>query len=326
MNAKTLCIIVPVYNEAEGLSDLLDRLHSAADSIASQFTLNIEFIFIDDGSGDGSFALLKAHDFGSRPVRLLRFSRNFGKEAALSAGIDAAEGADAAILMDADLQHPPEMIADFVRIWQEEDADSVYAYKASRLASEGPVKAALSRAFFWVINRDQRYKIPPGAGGFRLVNRRFMAALRSLPESDRFMKGLYGWVGFNQVGLPLQPPPRMRGTSYYNPLQLLLMSLGAMTSFSTTPLRLMALAGIVVAGLSAAYGLYVLSEYFFFPGVPVGLTSILALTAFFGGIQLMFLGLLGEYIGKSVLEAKKRPIYILAEDIRRKESDDADRG
>ncbi len=141
---------------------------------------------------------MKAHDFGSRPVRLLRFSRNFGKEAALSAGIDAAEGADAAILMDADLQHPPEMIADFVRIWQEEDADSVYAYKASRLASEGPVKAALSRAFFWVINRDQRYKIPPGAGGFRLVNRRFMAALRSLPESDRFMKGLYGWVGFNQ--------------------------------------------------------------------------------------------------------------------------------
>lgn len=325
MSAKTLCIIIPVYNEAEGLPVLLNRLDFIADNIASEFGLAIEFIFIDDGSSDDSFALLKAYDFGSRPARLLRFSRNFGKEAALSAGIDAAKNADAAILMDADLQHPPEMITEFVRIWQTEGVDSVYAYKADRRASEGPLKAVLSKIFFWVINRDLRYKIPPGAGDFRLINKPFMNALCSLPESDRFMKGLYGWVGFRQTGIPLDPPPRVWGASSYNPFRLALMSLGAITSFSTTPLRLMALAGTIIAMISVIYGGYIVAQHFLSPAVPVGVASVLVLITFFGGLQLMFLGLLGEYIGKSVLEAKKRPIYILAEDIRSKENDDADR-
>jgi len=326
MTTKTLCIIIPVYNEAEGLPDLLDRLGAIADSLADEFALIVDYIVIDDGSRDGSFALLKEYDFGARATRLLRFSRNFGKEAALSAGIDAAQYSDAAVLMDADLQHPPEMIADFVRIWLTEDIDSVYAYKPSRLRSEGPMKAALSKLFFWVINHDLRYDIPPGAGDFRLVNQRFMNALRSLPESDRFMKGLYGWVGFRQTGLPLEPPPRLRGKSNYNPLQLLLVTLDAITSFTTMPLRLMALSGVVIAAVSAAYGIYIVIQYFFFPAVPTGIVSVLALIAFFGGVQMMFLGLLGEYVGKSVLEAKKRPIYILSDDISRKENTIADRG
>lgn len=326
MSAKNLCIIVPVYNEAAGLPELLERLGSIADGIAAEFALAIEFIFIDDGSSDDSFALLKAHDFGPRPVRLLRFSRNFGKEAALSAGIDVAHDADAAVLMDADLQHPPEMISEFVRIWQTEGVDSVYAYKVDRRTSEGSMKAVLSQIFFWVINRDQRYQIRPGAGDFRLINKPFMNALRSLPENDRFMKGLYGWVGFRQFGIPLDPPQRLRGTSKYTSLRLLLMSLGAITSFSTTPLRLMALTGTVIATISLVYGTYIVVQHFLFPAVPVGVTSVLVLIAFFGGVQLMFLGLVGEYIGKSVLEAKRRPIYILAEDIRHEELHDADRG
>lgn len=325
MTAKTLCIIIPVYNEAEGLPDLLDRLVSITDGLSAEFGLIIDYIFIDDGSTDSSFALLKEHDFGARSIRLLRFSRNFGKEAALSAGVDVAQSADAAVLMDADLQHPPEMISDFVRIWLTEDIDSVYAYKPSRRRSEGPMKAALSKLFFWVINRDLRYEIPPGAGDFRLVNQRFMNALRSLPESNRFMKGLYGWVGFRQTGLPLEPPPRLRGESSYNPLRLLLMTLDAITSFTTMPLRLMALSGIIIAAASAGYGLYVVIQHFFFPAVPTGIVSILALIAFFGGVQMMFLGLMGEYVGKSVLEAKKRPIYILSDDISRKENTIADR-
>ncbi|MDH7785436.1 glycosyltransferase involved in cell wall biosynthesis [Ochrobactrum sp. 19YEA23] len=326
MSAKSLCIIIPVYNEAAGLPDLLDRLDSIAESIAAEFALAVEFVFIDDGSSDDSFALLKTHDFGPRIVRLLRFSRNFGKEAALSAGIDVALEADAAVLMDADLQHPPEMISEFVRIWQTDCVDSVYAYKVDRRNSEGPIKAALSQIFFWVINRDQRYQIRPGAGDFRLITKPFMSALRSLPENDRFMKGLYGWVGFRQVGIPLDPPPRLRGASKYTSLRLLLMSLGAITSFSTTPLRLMAMAGTVIATINLVYGIYIVIQHFLFPTVPVGVTSVLVLIAFFGGIQLMFLGLIGEYIGKSVLEAKRRPIYILAEDIRYKEREDADRG
>ncbi len=326
MTAKTLCIIIPVYNETGGLPNLLGRLDSIARSISIEFALTIHYIFVDDGSTDESFDLLKAHDFGARAVRLLQFSRNFGKEAALSAGIDAAEYAEAAVLMDADLQHPPEMIATFVRIWLSGEADSVYAYKARRRDSEGLVKVALSRVFFWIINHDLRYEIPPGAGDFRLINRRFMKALRSLPESDRFMKGLYGWVGFRQTGIPLEPPPRVQGKSSFNPLRLMLMTLDAITSFTTTPLRLMAIAGFAIAIVSAAYGIYVVFQYFFFPAVPTGIVSVLALTAFFGGVQMIFLGLLGEYVGKSVLEAKKRPPYILAEDISREGDVVADRG
>lgn len=326
MTAKNLCIIIPVYNEAAGLPELLIQLRAIAVSISAEFMLNVDFIFIDDGSNDDSFALLSAYDFGERTVRLLQFSRNFGKEAALSAGIDAADYADAAVLMDADLQHPPEMVKDFVRIWLLEDVDSVYAYKISRRASEGLMKAALSHAFFWVINRGNRYIIPPGAGDFRLVSHRFMNALRSLHESDRFMKGLYGWIGFRQIGIPFAPTPRAHGKSNYNPLRLLSMTLDAVTSFTTTPLRLMGMAGVIIALLSVVYGTYITLQHFFFPAIPAGLASVLALIAFFGGVQMIFLGLLGEYIGKSVLEAKKRPPYILAEDIVLKGKAVADRG
>lgn len=325
MTGKTLSIVIPVYDEIETLPDLLDRLEAIAGCVSEKFQLAVEFIFVDDGSRDGSFAALAAHDFGPRPVRLLQFSRNFGKEAALSAGIDAAQSADAAVLMDADLQHPPEMITEFVRIWLNEGADSVYAYKISRHSSEGYLKAAASRLFFWVINRNIRYQIPPGAGDFRLISQRFMKALRSLPEGDRFMKGLYGWVGFRQIGLPLELPRRAHGKSSFSAFRLFSLTVDAITSFTTTPLRLMAIAGIFIAMFSAAYGIYVIVETLFFTGVTNGIASVLTLIAFFGGVQLIFLGLLGEYIGKSVLEAKKRPPYILAEDISRKGDGVADR-
>lgn len=325
MTKKTISIVIPIFNEADNLGHLLSELEAVAQKITEDFDFDIGFVFIDDGSTDDSFDILKAYDFGTRTTRLLRFSRNFGKEAALTAGIKAAEDADAAILMDADLQHPPELIHEFIRIWQTENADSVYAYKASRRNSEGILKAALSRIFFWLINRDLRYEITPGAGDFRLVNQQVMKALLSLPESDRFMKGLYGWVGFKQIGLPFTPLPRVRGKSHHNMLKLLSMTIAAITSFSTAPLRLTALVGIVLALSSFIYGFYIVIEYFFFPGVPDGVASILTLIAFFGGIQLMFLGILGEYIGKSVLEAKKRPIYIMAEEIHRGDNLSADR-
>jgi glycosyltransferase involved in cell wall biosynthesis len=326
MTKKILCIVAPIYNESLSLNDFLDKLSVEAEKIQSKFSIRVDYIFVDDGSRDDSFPVLRNYDFGKRHVRLLQLSRNFGKEAALSAGIDVAAYADAAVLMDADLQHPPEMIADFVHIWLNEGADSVYAYKASRRQSEGLLKAALARTFFWVMNRNLRYKIHQDAGDFRLINQRIMKALHSLPETDRFMKGLYAWVGFRQVALPFQPPPRLKGTSHYNPLRLLSMTLDAITSFTTTPLRLMAMAGIAIATFSAAYGIYVIVQHFFFPSVPAGIASVLALIAFFGGIQMIFLGLLGEYVGKSVLEAKKRPIYILAEDISRGEDTLEDRG
>lgn len=205
------------------------------------------------------------------------------------------------------------MILDFIRIWDREKVDTVFARKAERRASEGIAKAAASRAFYWVINRGARFRMQEDAGDFRLISRRFAEALRQLPESERFMKGLYGWVGFSARAVPLDLHPRRHGASSFGTLRLLALSFDAMTSFTTAPLRLMTLAGLLIAALASIYGVFIVVERLFFEGVGRGITSVLALTAFFGGVQMIFLGLLGEYIGKTVIEAKRRPCYILAE-------------
>jgi glycosyltransferase involved in cell wall biosynthesis len=313
-SGQSLSIVVPVFNEAENLSYLVSRLNMVCERIRHEFGIDtIHYVFIDDGSSDGSFDALGALDYAGQGVTLLQFSRNFGKEAALSAGIDSATNADAIIMMDADLQHPPELLIDLVRVWKTEGVDSVFTYKEHRRASEGALKATLSHVFYWVMNRGARFSITENAGDFRLISRRYANALRMLPESQRFMKGLYGWVGFAQRGLPLTPPPRERGTTSFNGARLMAMSFDAMTSFTTAPLRLMALAGLVIACVSAVYGVYIVVERLFFTANSMGIASVLALMAFFGGMQMIFLGLLGEYIGKTVLEAKRRPPYILAE-------------
>lgn len=311
---KALAIVVPVFNEARNLPEFLAALNAVCDEIAARFPVRTGYIFVDDGSRDETFTILARHDFGGRNVRLLKLSRNFGKEAALSAGIDAAVDVDAAVLMDADLQHPPEMVLDFVRTWLGGEADSVYAYKTTRREAEGWGRAVLSRVFFWVINRGARFRIPENAGDFRLINRPFMDALRSLPESERFMKGLYGWIGFRQIGLPFSPPARLHGTSRFTALRIVAFTFDALTSFTTTPLRLMGIAGGVIACASALYGAYIILERLLFPYSTTGIASVLSLIAFFGGVQMIFLGLLGEYVGKAVTESKKRPAYIVAEE------------
>lgn len=318
---KVLSIILPIYNEAAGLSEMLTRLDRMASAVEAEFSIKINYVLVDDGSADDSFARLSAHDFAPRAAQLLKLSRNFGKEAALSAGIDAAVtgGADAAVLMDADLQHPPEMVPEFVRLWLSRGVDSVYAYKSGRQHSEGLAKAGLSRLFYRVINSNMRYKLPAEAGDFRLVSRRFMEALRALPENQRFMKGLYGWIGFQQIGLPYTPAPRAHGSSSFSSLRLVSLALDGLTSFTTAPLRMMALGGLLIAVLSTFYGFYVMVQHFLFPGVPTGIASVLTLVSFFGGVQIAFIGLVGEYVGKSVLEAKKRPAYVLEENISRSE-------
>lgn len=312
---STIAIVVPIYNEAENLTALVERLSLIAGRLSDEHGVTTAYVFIDDGSRDGSFDLLARTDFQGRAVRLLQFSRNFGKEAALSAGIEAALDVDAIVMMDADLQHPPELVLDLVRIWRAEGIDSVYAYKEDRRASEGWLKSALTGGFYWIINRGTRFDITQNAGDFRLISQRFADALRRLPESERFMKGLYGWVGFQQRGIPMTPPPRQHGVSSFNAWRLVALSFDAMTSFTTAPLRLMGVAGLVIAGLSALYGLYIVIERLFFMSSGIGISSVLALVAFFGGIQMIFLGLLGEYIGKTVLEAKRRPAYLLAQDV-----------
>ncbi|TPW31592.1 glycosyltransferase family 2 protein [Martelella alba] len=314
MSALALSIVVPVYNEAPNLANLIARLNMLSEKLRQAHGLDISYIFVDDGSRDDSYAVLTSLDFQGNPARILQFSRNFGKEAALSAGIDASVGADATIFMDADLQHPPELVVEMVEIWLRDDVDSVYTYKSDRLASEGLARSVFSRMFYKTMNRGGRYQLVEGAGDFRLVNRRFADALRRLPESERFMKGLYAWVGFTQRGIPLTPPPREHGVSSFNTLKLLTMSFDALTSFTTAPLRLMALTGVCIALLSGLYGIYIVLERLFFESSGIGISSILTLVSFFGGVQMIFLGLLGEYVGKAVLEAKRRPCYLIAED------------
>lgn len=308
-----LSIIIPVYNEAQSLPLLAERLRQVSGRISSEKGYDVGYIFVDDGSSDDSVSLLKTLDFAGCPARLLSFSRNFGKEAALSAGIDAATDADLVIMMDADLQHPPELVMDLLNKWEEEGVDCVYFYKDCRRESEGFLKTAFAKSFYWIINRHARFQITENAGDYRLITRRFADALISLPETERFMKGLYGWVGFEQYGIPLAPPPREHGRTNFNFMQLLLMSFDAITSFTTTPLRLMALFGMGVAGASTLYGIYIILERLTGGQEEAGLTSTLTLIAFFGGLQMIYLGLVGEYIGKAVLEAKRRPGYILAE-------------
>ena len=314
-----LDFIIPVFNEEASLPSLISRLDSVAQKASMEFSLDIGYIFVDDGSSDGSFKFLTLHDFGSRRVYLRRLSRNFGKEAALSAGIDAATKSDAVILLDADLQHPPEIALDFISVWRSSGADSVYAYKSNRREKEGFLKSLMSRAFYWTINKNARYNIPENAGDFRLLNRDFMNALRSLPESERFMKGLYGWVGFKQKGIPFEPADRSYGASKFRFFSLLSMTVDAMTSFSIVPLRIMALTGVLISVFSVIYGLFIIFERMFFHNSSVGIASILVLISFFGGVQMIFLGLLGEYVGKAMLETKRRPNYIVAENIVREE-------
>lgn len=309
-----LSIIIPVYNEAQNLPVLAERLRLVSDRIRTEKGYEVSYIFIDDGSVDDSAACLTALDFAGYTARLLTFSRNFGKEAALSAGIDAATDADLMIMMDADLQHPPELILELLNKWEQEQVDCVYFYKKSRRAAEGFVKSTFAKSFYWIINRRARFRITENAGDYRLITRRFADALISLPETERFMKGLYGWIGFQQCGIPLTPPPREHGRTNFNFAQLLMMSFDAITSFTTTPLRLMAMFGVSVAALSTLYGIYIILERIFIGQSESGLASTLTLIAFFGGLQMIYLGLVGEYIGKAVLEAKRRPGYILAED------------
>lgn len=310
-----LDFIIPILNEEQSIPSLIDRLDGVARQAQDEFELDVGYVFVDDGSVDGGFGLLMAHDFGARRVRLRRLSRNFGKEAALSAGIEAAHDVDVAILMDADLQQPPEVALDFIRVWRDQGADSVYAYKSFRRQEEGWAKDLMSRGFYWTINQNVRYHIPENAQDFRLINRVFMDALLCLPESERFMKGLYGWIGFRQIGVPFRPDLRSHGESKFPPRKLLLMTMDAMTSFSVVPLRFMALTGITISCFSILYGLFIVIERIFFLRSGIGIASALVLISFFGGMQMIFLGLLGEYVGKAVLEAKRRPNYIVAQDV-----------
>ncbi len=302
----SISCVVPAYNEADSLPQLLQRLTALLHDRPAPW----EVLIVDDGSRDATGAALLP--WLARPgVRYLRLSRNFGKEAALSAGLDRARG-DVVVLMDADLQHPPELIPRMLERWAA-GADMVVAVRESR-AEEPWLKRFGTRWFYRVVNAGSPVPIPPDAGDFRLLDRRVVDALVALPERNRFLKGLYAWVGYRTEHLPYQPAPRAQGRSSFSFGRLTRLALTGVTSFSNLPLRLWSGVGGVVALGALLYGVWVVLEHFV-DGHPVpGYATMVASMMFFSGVQLLSIGILGEYVGRIFDEVKQRPIYLVGEE------------
>ena len=296
--------VVPAFNEAANLMPLLEGLTSQMATMSDRW----EVLVIDDGSRDATPAVIAP--WLTRPgVRYVRLSRNFGKEAALTAGIERADG-EVVVLMDADLQHPATLLPTMLEAWLQ-GAEMVCAARASRI-DEGLAKRLGTRLFYSLVNRDPSMQIPVDAGDFRLMDRVVVDALKSLPERNRFMKGLYAWVGFKTVVIPYTPNPRLSGKSAFSLRNLARLAFTGVTAFSNAPLRLWSGVGAAVAALALAYGGWIVVEYFLF-GIKVpGWATLVAGTMFLSGMQLLSIGILGEYIGRIFDEVKQRPIYLVS--------------
>ncbi|MBK1883062.1 glycosyltransferase family 2 protein [Luteolibacter pohnpeiensis] len=301
-----LSFVVPAYNEAGNLPTLCKGLTETS----KQLGYRCEIIIIDDGSRDETVAVV-TQLLDHLPLRLLRLSRNFGKERAMSAGINVARG-DAVIIIDADLQHPLDLIPEFIRLWKEGN-DMVYGVRSNR-SDETNAKRQAARMFYQILGRLSSVPIPPDATDFRLIDRKVADALRALPENNRFMKGLYHWVGFKSIAVPFQPLVRGAGKSRYNFPRLIGLAITGLTSFSQVPLRFATMAGAAISVCSMLYATWVAGKTLIFGNAVPGWATLTTAILFLGGIQLLFIGILGEYVGRIFEEVKGRPIYIVAND------------
>jgi glycosyltransferase involved in cell wall biosynthesis len=299
-----LSVVIPAYNEARTLPALLAALKPVLESVTAHW----EVIVVDDGSRDETAFVLQPWlvDPG---IRYLRLSRNFGKEAALTAGMDHA-GGDVVLLMDGDGQHPPAMIPTLIESWRA-GADMVCAVRASR-ADESWAKRVGTRWFYRVVNAGSQIRVPEDAGDFRLLDRRVVDALKALPERNRFMKGLYAWVGFDSRTVAYTPERRLAGRSHFSLRRLARLAFTGITAFTNFPLRVWSGIGALIAFAALGYGAWVVVEHFI-EGHPVpGWPTLVAGLMFFSGVQLLSIGILGEYIGRIFDEVKQRPLYFIA--------------
>ncbi|MGD0190179.1 MAG: glycosyltransferase family 2 protein [Rhizomicrobium sp.] len=300
-----LSIVIALHNEEQAIPALFSELSQ----IESQLDCRVEYICVNDGSTDGTLESLRAKKNETLNLTIVDLARNFGKEAAMTAGLAHARG-DAILVIDADLQDPPSLIPEFVVKWRQ-GFDVVYGVRASR-ASDTLLKRTTAAMFYNVFNRVANTKIPHGAGDFRLMDRRVVKALLSLPERNRFMKGLFSWVGFRQTGVEYVRETRIAGRSSFNYPRLFNFAIDGLTSFSILPLRLASLAGMLVSIVGFAYAIFLIVRTLV-QGVDVpGYASIMVVTMFLGGVQLLCLGFIGEYLGRLYVESKGRPLYIIA--------------
>lgn len=301
-----LSIVVPIFNESPNLDGFFARLMPALEASGEAF----EVICIDDGSKDDSVAKLKLRNEADSRIKLLVFSRNFGKEAALSAGLANAAG-DAVIPIDADLQHPPEIIPQMVAKWRE-GYDVVYAVRRER-TGQSLMSRLQAHAFYWVFDKLSEVPLPREVGDFRLLDRKVVDAINAMPERTRFMKGIFAWVGFRQIGLPYDQEERQHGESSFSAMRLLRFAFDGLVAFSDMPLRMWTVIGAGVSGFAFLYIVVRLLRTLFY-GIDVpGYESIIVIMLFLGGVQLITLGIIGHYLGRVFNEVKGRPLYIVRE-------------
>ena len=299
-----LSLVVPVFNEEESIDLFLTSVEPFLDGAGLRF----EIVFVNDGSRDDTLAHLLDRSARDRRIKVVNLSRNFGKEAALTAGIDHAKG-DILIPMDIDLQDPPELIGPFIERWRH-GYDIVYGVRSVR-AWDTAAKRISAGWFYRVFNSMSPVRIPPNVGDFRLVDRRAMEVLRRLPERNRFMKGLFAWVGFNAVGVPYERPQRAAGSSKFNLWRLWNFALDGVVSFSTVPLRASFYGGLAIAGIAVLYAIFIVTRVLLFGVDTPGYASLLIAVLLMGAIQLVSIGIIGEYLGRLFLEVKGRPIYVV---------------
>lgn len=312
---KLLSCVIPCLNEQANLAVLLPDLLATLDFP----DIALEIIVIDDGSTDTTPELMHKWVKLHPEVKYLRLSRNFGKEAALTAGLEAAKG-DAVVCLDADMQHPPSLIVEMLDRWRD-GVQMVYAVRANR-NDESMFKRLGTKMFYCFMRTSNGLSVPPNAGDFRLMDRCVVNALLELPERDRFMKGLFAWVGFDSEPITYTPTDRLHGATKFKPVKLLRFAIDGLTAFTTWPLRILSLVGACLALLSFIYGLVIIATYLIYGNPVRGWATLITVILFFAGVNLMSLGVVGEYIARIFTEVKARPVYIVREKLEHKNTQD----
>ena len=308
--APLLSIVVPVKNEEQGILPFVERVGAILETVAAEGSW--EILFVDDGSTDATLAAIVAANQRDPRVRALSLSRNFGKEAALSAGLDHARG-NAVIPMDVDMQDPPEVLTEMVAKWRD-GFEMVFGVRRCR-DSDGWAKRVTAGLYYRAHNAVSSDKIPENAGDFRLMDRKVVDVIRAMPERNRFMKGLFAWAGFRQASVEYDRAERETGTTKFNYWKLWTLALDGITSASTVPLRIWSYVGAVIALCALGYAGFIAFDTMVFGNRVPGYASIMTSVLFLGGIQLISLGVLGEYVGRILTETKRRPLYVVRDTV-----------
>ena len=303
MDEWTISVVVPAYNE----EDVLEEFHARLSGVLATLSFNSEILYVNDGSHDRTLFILRKLQLQDPRIGIIDLSRNFGKEAALTAGLHRACG-DAVVVIDSDLQDPPELIPEFIRVWQHGEVHVVYGQREKR-DGETWLKKTTASAFYQLMQHFGRTKLPLNTGDFRLLDRKAVEALKALPEQHRFMKGLFTWIGFDQRAVPYTRDPRKAGETKWSYWRLWNFAIEGLTSYTIAPLQVAIYAGLFISFFSFLYGVFIITRTMLRGGDVAGYPSLIVVILFLGGIQLLFIGILGEYLGRIFNETKRRPLY-----------------